>query len=182
MSKENPFKEEPIKGDGFIMKEGDQLSQPTGPSLEFRPRETSETARNREKGEKAMREHLRQGLSPEVKKTPQTPEEKARRAEEEAQGNRDWLVGVFENHIKEYGKYSEILGIKEDGTLDQKKRFDDDAPPLITVLDTIKTPEKLYQLMHKISQECSELDISFETDPTGKWIRYRVSRKVGDKK
>ncbi|MDO8572734.1 MAG: hypothetical protein Q7S11_03125 [bacterium] len=180
MSIENPFekppnkKEEPIKGEGFTMKKGNLFGKKVGPSLEFRPGETSETARVREEGEEAGRECLRQEYR--EKDVKMTPEEKAQRAEEWPRQNRNWMAKWFEDGIKKSGEYSEALQIKPDGSLDREKRMDGGLPFIVSAGD-LKSPEDLYQLMHKISQEHLELGVSFEVDPNRKWMKYRVAKK-----
>jgi len=159
MSIENPFekpqedKKEPVKGDDFIMKkEGyrkDYGLREVGPNLEFRPGETSETAREREEIEKVQQ------------------------AEESAQIDRNFIVkNFFEDGIKRRGEYSETFKIKEDGSLDRE------TSGVINIAHEVRSPEDLYQLMHEISQEHPDLDISFDVDPNGKWIKYRVSKEV----
>jgi len=54
--------------------------------------------------------------------------------------------------------------------------------PYLVSAGDLKSPEDLYQLMHKISQEHPDLNISFDVDPNRKWIKYRVSKKVEDEK
>ncbi|MDD4477288.1 MAG: hypothetical protein PHY40_04015 [Patescibacteria group bacterium] len=184
MSIKNPFskpseKKEPIKGEGFSMRDGNPFSKPVGPGLEFRPGETNETASERQKKEKAEREKLRQEYR--EKEANITPEEKAQRAEEWAQQDRKLMAEWFEDCIKKNGEYSEALQIKQDGSLDCEKRLDGRLPILVSVCD-LKSPEDLYQLMHKISQEYPNLDISFEVDPSRKWIKYRVAKKVESSK
>ncbi len=180
MSRENPFekpskeKKEPVKGEDFTMKEGSPFGRKVGPSLEFRPGETSETARVREEREEARRERLRQEYR--EKEARMTPEEKAQRVEEWARQDRNWMAEWFEDGIKKSGEYSEALQIRQDGSLDREKRMDGCLPFIVSIGD-LKSPEDLYQLMHKISQEHPELDISFEVDPNRKWMKYRVSKK-----
>ncbi|MAF59332.1 hypothetical protein CL631_00600 [bacterium] len=184
MSRENPFskppeEKEPVKGEGFSMREGNPFSKPVGPGLEFRPGETNETALARQEKEEAVREKLRQEYQ--EKEANMTPEEKAQRAEEWAQQDRKWMAEWFEDGIKRNGEYSEALQIKQNGSLDREKRVDGLLPFIVSAHD-LKSPEDLYKLIYKISQEHPDLDVLFETDANGKWIKYRVTKKVEAKK
>ena len=180
MSIENPFskpseEKDFIKGEGFTMKEGDPFGRPVGPSLEFRPGETNKTALARQEKEEAERERLRNEYR--EKAASMTPEEKEQQAEEWAQQSRKWIAEWFTEGIKKNGEYSETLQIKQDGSLDREKRLDGRLPFLVNA-GNLKSPEDLYQLMHKISQEHPNFNVSFEVDPNRKWIKYRVIQKI----
>ncbi len=175
MNKENLFekssKDEPVEGDGFSMREVKPSSSPVGPSLEFRPGETNETALERQKKEEERRKKEESKI---------TPEEKERRAEEQAIEERNWVAESFRVAIKKDGEYSEKLQIKQDGNFDRKKRVDGSLP-FITNIGDLSSPEDLYELMHKISDENPDLNVSFETDINGGWIKYCVTKKVETK-
>lgn len=108
------------------------------------------------------------------KEAKMTPEEKAQWAE---QRSRNWIAEWFEDRIKQNGEYSEALQIQQDGSLNPEERLDGRLPYVVDAAD-LKSPEDLYQLMHRISNEHPDLSISFEVDPGGKWIKYRVAKKV----
>ena len=121
MNKENPFEDprnetkdsknkEPVKGAGFTMREGNSYGQNVAPHLEFRPGETSETARNREEKE---RERLQKYREQETKIT----------SEEQARKDREYAAEWFEERIEKQGEYSETLGIEKDGSFNREKRF-----------------------------------------------------------
>ncbi len=182
MSRENPFikshENEFVRGDGFAMRKEGFPGGSDGPGLEFRPGETNETASKRQKKEELEREKLQQEREElwREEEVGMTLEEKAQRAEGRARQGRNWMVEWFENGIKRNGgEYSETLLIKQDGDLDREKSIDG-SPPVIMNAGDLKNPEDLYRIMHKISQERPELDISFEADPDRKWIRYRVKK------
>lgn len=181
MSRENPFskspeeKKEPVKGEGFIMREENPTVKSVGPRYEFRPGETNETARTREEKEEAKRKKLQQEYR--EKEAKMTPDEKAQRAEEWAREGRNSMAEWFEDGIKKSGEYSEALQIKQDGSLDREKKVDGRLPFIVDA-GNLKNPEDLYQLMHKVSQDHPDLNILFEVDPNRKWIKYRVTKKI----
>ena len=132
--------------------------------IEFRPGETNDRIIKAEKA-KEQEERQRQ------QDTEMTPEQLARK-------DREWIAEWFEGGIAESGEYSETLGIEEDGGLNRQKRPDDNSSPFITSAGKLKSSADLYEFMKKIQEEHPQLNVSFETDPTGKWIKYRVSKNV----
>jgi len=172
-----------IKGEGFVMSGKDRkpsrFSSSSRASVEFRPGATNEEAIRTLEKENAERERLNKEYR--EKEAKMTPQEKAQRAEEWARQDRNWMVEWFEDVMKKDGEYSETLGIEKDGSLNREKRINDGFVPFIVTPGDLKSSEDLYQLMHKISQEHPQLNISFEVDPNRKWIKYRVSKKVESK-
>ena len=159
-----------IEGEGFTMKKGEMFSRNESPSLQFRPGETSETAREREKMRKEQLK--KEDFEQENKMTPEEREEKRARL------NRDLVAGWFKDLINKKGEYSETLMIEEDGNFNREKRFDDKKVPFIITAGLLEKKEDLYRLMQAISLEYPQFDISFDIDPAGRWIKYRVTKKL----
>lgn len=156
-------KKKDVEGEGFVMKGEPYAGKTTGKEtwLEMRQGETTEKAQKRQEiNEKERR----------AKEAKITPKERARL-------NRKDTAEAFEIMLKQReGKYSETLLINPDRSIDRSKRKDG-VVPFITSMGDLKNSDDLYQLLHKISQEHPELNISIETDPKWKWIKYEVSKK-----
>jgi len=153
------------KGEGFTMEESRfSRSDNDHPGLQFRPEETEETALKRTSGEKAHQQ------------TNPSPEEKLKYKTELRQRNIRALGKFFREQItKRNGVYSETLLITSNGEFNWEERHDG-RPPFITTCD-VDTSEDLYTIMHEISQENPDLEISFENDSNGTWIKYTVTEK-----
>lgn len=185
MNRENPFdrpatdgsipEKASVQGDGFIMKEGGQLSRPAGPGLEFRPGETNEPALAREEIDEADRRRRREEQL--KKEAAMTPQEKAGQAAEIARNSRDFIAEWFAEGIANNREYSETLIIEKDGNLNRNKRLPDGHAPFIVGPGDLKRPEDLYRIMRIIAQENPRFNISFEEDPAKQWIKYRVTKK-----
>ena len=85
------------------------------------------------------------------------------------------MVEWFEEQIEEHGEYSETLVVEEGGGFDRKRRLDDEHPPIILSLVDLKGPEDLYKFMRRVLEGHPEFAVSFDVDPSGNWIKYRVS-------
>ena len=166
--KEEKEKQEKLtKGDGFVMG-GEGYSANYGGDanpVEFRPEASTEGA---------IEEKKRRQEEEKERESKKTPTEKARE-------RRDAITRWFNQcTTSKAGIYSETLKIKLDGTLDKDERLDGHAPYIIIGFDlesVLNTPKDLYQMMHQISSEHPEFNISFEADPNGKWIKYLVTKK-----
>lgn len=171
MSRENPFsetpkeniKKEPIRGDGFTMEEGIPFSNPVGPSLEFRPGESSDKMSAEEKKkikERSIREKERTKNFSEVDYA------------------EDLLSSMLETHkLETHNPYSETFLIKPDGRFEKSLRADGNPVYLVYA----NTPNELYQLAAEIEKKHPKYHFNFETDPEGKWFKYTVSKDTPDK-
>ena len=107
----------------------------------------------------------------------ETLEEKRRNMQEWLAGERAKLAEdlnmveaaqYFVEKMTEDGEHSRTLALRN-GKIDA-------GSYLVDTKDLHKL-EDFYQFMHKISQKYHELYISFETDPSGKCIKYTVIKK-----
>jgi len=86
----------------------------------------------------------------------------------------------IENLLEGRESYGETLIIQDDGLLSQEKRIGDNNKPFLLLL--IGTGEKcnvesLYQSIHELTKILPQFEFEVETDPKGKWIRYKITRK-----
>jgi len=176
--KQKPKKEQkdklPIKGDGFITGESyDSLDHDLHLiKVPFRPGASSEQARRDKETEIKQQEDNAYANAYAM-----AHQEKIQRDEEWPQQNRSNIASWFKDRIDQGGgEYSETFQIKQEGSLDREKRMDGYIPYLV-IEGNLKGPEDLYRLAYDISQEHPDLDISFNVDPSGKWIKYSVSKK-----
>jgi len=156
--------EKDIQGEGFVIKKGDLPKSKRSQfndsvRVEFRPGETTDTARERRDRER----------------------EQERKAGHEVkhQSNAEFMAEHFAEMLGSTDKneYSETLAINSDGRLNLKQRIGDTAPPYVTAgLEARELPDDLYKLMQEIQDAHPEYRITFENDPHGKWIRYTVKR------
>ena len=114
--------------------------------VEFRPGETTETARARRNQERPQR----------VEKS---------RVESMAEH--------FADQLSWRDEYSETLAITPDGKIDEKRMGDGKDAFVRADLEN-GLPDELYKLMKEVQSAHPELSISFDHDPNGKWIKYRV--------
>lgn len=151
----NPANEEQreIEGEGFVMKGGgDRRSAPSSNNppkrVEFKPGETSDSS--------------------EVS-TEERPKSE--------QSDSDFLAEHFAFMLKHSSEYAETLEIAPNGTLNWKERADDKMSPFIaSALQPNETPDALYRIMREVQESHPELQITFENDPEGKWIKYVVRK------
>ena len=99
-------------------------------------------------------------------------EEKARVWErKEIQSTADW----FESMIKAKDEYSEMLKINSDGRFDLNARFNSKEFPYIPIHGVFK-PDDLYEFMQKLREQNPHLNIQFDSDSNGQWIKYKVTK------
>lgn len=174
LPKKKKKEEESIRGDNFVIIRGKGSRSSGGyyslynTSVEFRS-----GASNEEKIKAAE-----EARKKEIERTKNFTE--ADFAVERARQNRNWIAEWLKDGIKKSGEYSETLKIKQDGSLDREKRMDGRVPFIVSIGD-LKSLEDLYQLMHKISQEHPDLNMSFEVDPNREWMKYTVLKTESKK-
>lgn len=82
----------------------------------------------------------------------------------------------FTRLVTERGEYSETLQVNPDGQIDNTRRVGSDVRPFISFYD-ISTRDALYGFMKKLQEFNGQLDVQFENDPSGQWIKYRLTNK-----
>lgn len=105
-------------------------------------------------------------------------EKKAEITERLAKENRDDAALAFNRRIKEKNLYSETLFLDADGKFSIIERKNDDLPPFAPIILDAHTPDELYDSMKKITEENPELNIVFEPDQNGKFLKYTVTHKT----
>jgi hypothetical protein len=114
--------------------------------VEFRPGETTDTARTRRDQERVQRMEKLKVES---------------------------LAEHFADQLSWRDEYSETLAITPDGKIDEKRMGDGKDAFVRSDLEN-RLPDELYELMKEVQSAHPELSITFENDPSGKWIRYKV--------
>ena len=157
-SEEGPAKSNVVAGKGFVMENSKIKHIPS--------KETSVEMRTGASNEDAIRRLYK--LREKFEKM--SPEEKAQEWERREVES---AIGWFATRLKEKDEYSETLGIKPDGKFDLKKRSGSDEFPYIPMHEVF-SPNDLYEFMQKVKASNPDLNIQFENDPNGQWIRYIV--------
>lgn len=151
-------KEEPIKGENFILKKSSSRPEfsytPPENSLEFRQGESTEKKIERDKIAKEKELERVKDFTP-----------------------TDYAEEFFADMLEHNNPYSETFLIKENGQFDREKRIDGSTPHM----QEANTPEELYQIAKEIKERYPEYEFSFENDKHGKWIKYTVSKEMPEK-
>ena len=122
--------------------------------VEFKPGESTDTVRDRQASE-PKESH---------------PERKA-----ESSSDAEFAADHFAIMLEHQPEYSETLIINPDGHMEKKRRANDSTPPYFAGL--VETPSDLYKLMKEVQDAHPEYKISFENDPNGTWMKYKVSKQ-----
>ena len=150
-----------VEGDGFTAKPGHFGAGNGLAGVEFKPGESTETARAHEKSERDREQ--REYAEGEYERTSLFTKE-------------DWMTEFFTRIMPRSGApYSETLKIKADGSFDTEERVDGLHPEIIGHSD-IKDPNGLYALAQEVQRQYPGVVFSFEKDPEGKWMKYTVSK------
>ena len=82
------------------------------------------------------------------------------------------LADNFKHHLERGGQAEGVLRIESNGTMAIEVPVEEGLR-----LAKIRSEEEFYDLMHRIEQLNQQFQFSFEKDPEGKWVKYKIKNK-----
>lgn len=159
----SPENESNIQGEGFVIKKRQEV-MPEGMKIKVQGKEVYRIPPKRTEAAGPMHPlEMRPGES--------TDAAKAREAQK---AERERIASLFDDTFVN-GEYSETLIVNPDGRIDRKRRANDANVPLLG--EYIENTNDLYRVMKEVQDAHPEYKISFENDPNGKWVKYRINKQ-----
>jgi predicted DNA-binding antitoxin AbrB/MazE fold protein len=167
-----------IQGEGFVIKKGQPSTEkPIVIKEGGNVRMVFPEKKAAPRSEPLTRVEFKPGESTDVAKERQTNESKEsdQNRKVESSSNAEFAAEHFAEMLKSQAEYSETLIVNADGRIDKKRRANDSTSPYFAGF--VETPADLYNLMKEVQGTHPEYKISFENDPNGTWVKYKVNKQ-----